>query len=107
MTGREQLDGDGAASCGREKESEARGKAEMKWNTGGRGEAAEQLERAVRNGSHRAAFMLATLILSGLDGADGNDRSSEGAQCQTSETLRSKEALGCDRYRRNIRGLHL
>lgn len=68
LTGREQYDGDGA-SCGREKESKARAIAEAKWSSsnGAKG-VVEQLELAADEGSPRAAFLLAILILSGLEG---------------------------------------
>lgn len=73
LAGREQLDGDedgdGGSSCGRETEAvDVRAMAEARWNTGAATTAVEQLELAVRDGSYRAAFMLATLMLSGIGG---------------------------------------
>ena len=73
LAGREQLDGDGdggeGSSCGRETETaDVRTTAEDRWNAGAVTTAVEQLELAVRDGSYRAAFMLATLMLSGIGG---------------------------------------
>lgn len=75
LAGREQLDGDGDGdgggrpSCGRETEAaDVRATAEARWNAGAVTTAVEQLELAVRDGSHRAAFLLATLMLSGIGG---------------------------------------
>ena len=73
LAGLEQLDGDrdgdGGSSCGREAEAaDVRATAEAEWNASAATTAVEQLELAVRDGSHRAAFMLATLMLSGIGG---------------------------------------
>lgn len=77
LAGREQLYEDGS-SCGREKEPDARMSAQAQWNTGGAAMAVNQLELAVRDGSHRAAFVLATVLLSGLDGTVAYDGALEG-----------------------------
>lgn len=79
LTGREQLHEDGS-SCGREKEPDARMSAQAQWNTGGAAMAVNQLELAVLDGSHRAAFVLATVLLSGLDGTVAYDGALEGAK---------------------------
>ncbi|CAM9786004.1 unnamed protein product, partial [Ectocarpus sp. 4 AP-2014] len=75
LTGREQLDGENTARCGRETELEARATAVAQWNDGGAKVAVDQLELAVLGGSFRAAYMLATTMLSGLGGTAAHDRS--------------------------------
>ncbi|CAM9350301.1 unnamed protein product [Ectocarpus fasciculatus] len=75
LTGREQLDGEATATCGRETELDARATAVAQWNDGGARVAVDQLELAVRGGSFRAAYMLATTMLSGLGGTAAHDRS--------------------------------
>lgn len=79
LAGREELYEDGA-SCGRDKEPDARTSAEVQWNGGGATIAVNQLELAVRDGSHRAAFMLATVLLSGLDGTNAYGGALEGTK---------------------------
>lgn len=87
LTEREHYDGDGA-SCGREKETEARAIAEAKWSSSNGAKAAvKQLELAAGEGSPRAAFLLAVLILSGLEGEEGGvieDMFYEGTGCRAS-----------------------
>lgn len=78
LAGREQLDEGEASPCGRENESGARATAVANWNAGGATTAVQQLELAVQEGSHRAAFMLATMILSGLSGTATCERTSKG-----------------------------
>lgn len=79
LAGREQLDGEAASSCGREKEAEVRAMAVVQWTTGGAGVAVEQLELAVEAGSHRGAYLLALILLNGLGGhSTAHGRSSAG-----------------------------
>lgn len=88
LTGRELIDGDAASPCGREKDVDARAEAIVQWNSGGAKNAVEQLELAVQDGSHGAAYMLATLMLSGLGGTSAQGRLSPGT-----ETLQSRPPL--------------
>lgn len=67
LTGREQPGGEGSI-CGREDEAYARAKAEERWIATAAEAAIHHLEVAVQQGSYRGAFMLATLLLSGLAG---------------------------------------
>lgn len=85
LTGREQLDGENAATCGRETELEARATAVAQWNDGGARVAVDQLELAVLGGSFRATYMLATTMLSGLGGIAAHDRSIAGGTTWTEE----------------------
>lgn len=78
LAGREQLDGEAASSCGREKEAEVRATAVAQWTTGGARVAVEQLELAVEAGSHRGAYTLALLLLTGLGGTAAQGTSSVG-----------------------------
>lgn len=80
LAGREQLDGEAASSCGREKEAAARATAVAQWTAGGARVAMEQLELAVEAGSHRGAHTLAMLLLNGLGSTTAHGRSSTGTK---------------------------
>ncbi|CAM9568879.1 unnamed protein product [Scytosiphon promiscuus] len=88
LTGRERIDGDAASLCGREKEAAARSQAVVQWNSGGAESAVDELELAVQGGSHQAAYMLSTIMLSGLGGTIAHSRSSPDA----SSTAESSKA---------------
>lgn len=55
-------------------------RAQAQWNAGGAAMAVDQLELAVRTGSHQAAFVLAIVLLTGLDGTVAYDGALEGTK---------------------------
>eukprot|EP00903_Cladosiphon_okamuranus_P018769 g17268.t2 len=99
LAGREQLDGEAASSCGREKEAEARAKAVAEWTFGGARVAVEQLELAVEAGSHRGAYALAQLLLTGLGGmaAQGTSSGDCARRYRVSPTLQQLPFAGAVR----------